>query len=118
MKRIKNINESNTPVDGIYLYIQDLKKFDTDGASHVKYGENGFAEFWYDYEAKGYKLVLGSNPEETKFWGDEELSEVNDIKLTATQLYGELKSLPKVNLKNFYGLNDVFNEFGREKYRT
>jgi hypothetical protein len=126
MKIISEVAEkSKEPVAGIYNYIMDMKKVFNDIASHVLF-DNGTAHFWYDEEGKYYTLVIqqaDQYDEEThvykhpKFWGDEELIDVNDVKLTAKQLYNELKALPDADLKNFYGMNNVFNKFGRDRYR-
>lgn len=40
--------------------------------------------------------------------------EMNDIKLTAAQLYDELKSLPGVDLNDLYGMRAVFDDFDIE----
>lgn len=114
----KIVRQGVTDYRGLIHYILDLKKVENDGASHVSYGKGEYAFFWYDENEGCYKLVLneGSTPEETKYWGDEELIEVNDIRLTDSQLYKELLSLPNADLKNWYGLNNVFTKFGRDRY--
>ena len=107
-------------VSGIEKYIKYLAnpKYDEPMASYVNWS-GGTAAFWYDQDVKKYQLVIMSDDsfnhdtyvyEHSKFWGDEELSEVNDTYLTAGQLYKELAKLPGVNLENYYGMNAVFND--------
>lgn len=51
--------------------------------------------------------------ENDPYWCTEELmpGDMNDIILTADECYSELKKLPGVNLDNFYGMRNVFEDF-------
>lgn len=112
---------TNKSMEGIYKYILDLATLENDVASHIKYNNGeSFAHFWWNDEGY-YTLVLhldadASTPDDTKFWGDEELIEYNDIKLTADQLYNQLKKL-NGDLKNFYGLRNLIDK-NKNKYIT
>lgn len=75
--------------------------------------------FWYEPGDTSYRLVVMDNKdynEETGvydhpvYWGDEELAETwNDVKLTADQLYDEIRKFD-VNFSTWYGVSDLFRD--------
>lgn len=119
-EKAKPATEDNTPGKGLRNYIEDMKTLENDIASHVLF-DDGTAHFWWD-EKGFYTLVIldrdgyESTPEETKYWGDDELQNVNDIKLSAKELFAELKGLPGADLHNFYGMNNLIKGENRNRY--
>lgn len=85
-------------------YIELLPSEENDIASVIEY-KNGNAAFWY--EDGGYKLVDSNNK---KFFGDDELINVNDIKLSADELFDYLTQLPEAKIDNFYGMRSIINK--------
>lgn len=89
---------------------------DSDDISSSVTFDEGNANFWYE-PAGYYKLVIDDYDDTgkyEKYWGDDELQNVNGIKLDASQLYFELSKLPGVKLSNPYGPNDAI-DIVREK---
>ena len=85
-------------------YIKLIAHVDNDMASHVLI-KDGYAFFWHQDD--GYVLVIENDP---TYWGDEELVEFNEIRLTEDELYTKLHSLPDANTTNFYGMRSVINK--------
>lgn len=110
------------------LYIQICEKypeyFEDEGLAASVGFRDGTANF-FQLGRNDWRLVIFNedeyNPdtyvyENDPYWGTDELmpGEMNDIKLTAAQLYDELKSLPGVDLNDLYGMRAVFDDFDIE----
>lgn len=97
-------------------YIYKLQNYENDIASHVDYDE-GSAYFWYNENRGYYTLVLSREGRHTNsvdpdsmYWGNDDLTEFNDIVLNAEQLYNILIALPGVDTYNFYAMRSVLED--------
>lgn len=97
-------------------YISKLRNYENDIASHVDYDE-GSAYFWYNENKGYYTLVLSRDGRPTNsvdtnsvYWGNDDLTEFNNIALGAEELYTILINLPGADTHNFYAMRVVLDE--------
>lgn len=117
-----NSGSFDSPVDAYIQICDDYPEYyENEGiAAHVDY-RDGTANFMQVAPNKWQIVIFNEdeyNPdtyvyENDPYWGTDELmpGEMNDIILTSAQCYNELKNLPGVNLDNFYGIRQVFDDF-------
>lgn len=75
--------------------IEAIAKYDNlDEAQFMQYDGDKPIAFWWDIEKGHYTLALEGDE---KFWTDEDLIEVNDVPLTADELYETITALPNID---------------------